>query len=477
MRVSCLTLRKVCTLSGVIRVHPALSVSSVFLALILSGCAIGPNYDRPAVETPQAFKEVSGEWAVAKPQDNLPKGQWWKVFRDPVLDGLMEQVAAANQDLRAAEARYRQARAAVKSARSGLFPTLMGSGGASRARRGEAGATSSYNIGVDARWEVDLWGRVRRLVEASGAAAEANAADLENVRLSLQAELATNYFQLRVTDVQRELLEGTGKAFESSRKVTQNRYDAGVAARVDVVQAEAQLKSTEAQAIDLRVTRASLEHAIAVLTGRAPSAFALEPTKFDVAVPAIPPGVPSTLLERRPDISAAERRVAAANARIGVAQAAYFPALSLTGSAGFADNTLSHLISAPNRLWSLGLGLAGTLLDFGARSANVDSSRAAYDETVANYRQSVLEAFQEVENNLAAVRWLAEEVKIQEEAARLARESVTLTQNQYKAGTVSYLNVVQVQATQLSEERQTVQLLGRRLASTVALIRALGGGW
>jgi NodT family efflux transporter outer membrane factor (OMF) lipoprotein len=243
------------------------------------------------------------------------------------------------------------------------------------------------------------------------------------------------------------------------------------------VQAESQLKSVEAQAIDLRATRAQLEHAIAVLVGKPPAAFSLAPEKFELRIPEIPPGLPSRLLERRPDVAAAERRMAAANARIGVAQAAYFPALSLTGSGGFASGAISTLISAPSRLWALGAGLAATILDFGARGADVDSARAAYDESVANYRQAVLVAFQEVEDNLAAARWLAEENAVQQDAARLARESVVLTLNQYKAGTVGYLDVVQVQATQLAEERQSVQLLGRRVASTVALIRALGGGW
>ena len=463
-----------------IRVHLRSSADKLLFllaAVLLTSCAIGPNYEKPAVETPAVFKEAAGDWVVANPRDEVPKGKWWQVFNDPVLNELVEQVSVSNQTLRAAEARYTQARVAVRSARSGLFPTVGASGGASRSRRGEAGASSNYDIGLDARWEIDLWGRVRRLVEASRAGEEASAADLESVRLSLQSEVAINYFQLRVTDVQQDLLEDTIKGFQTSFNVTQNRYKAGVAARVDVVQAESQLKSTRAQAVDLRATRATLEHAIAVLIGKPPAALSIAPTKLQVSIPDIPPGLPSTLLERRPDVAAAERRMVAANARIGVAQAAYFPSLSLTGSAGFASDVLSNLISAPNRVWSLGAGLAGTLLDFGARSANVDSARASHDEAVANYRQAVLEAFQEVEDNLATVRWLAEEGDLQQDAARLARESVVLTVNQYKAGTVSFLNVVQVQATQLNEERQTVQLLGRRLASTVRLIRALGGSW
>src|SRR5260221_7194179 len=459
---------------GSIRVYLRLSADSFAFAFVLAltGCAIGPNYSKPEAVIPEKWKEA-GDWVVANPSDAAPKGKWWEAFNDPVLDSLAEQVSVTNQSLAAAEARYRQARAAVASARSGLFPTLSGSANASRAR----GTGNRYSVALDAGWEIDLWGRIRRLVEAARAGEEASAADLEGARLSLQAELATNYFQLRVTDAQRDLLDDTVKAFESSYKVTQNRYNAGVAARVDVVQAESQLLSTRAQAIGLEVTRASLEHAIAALIGAAPAGLTIQPAKFQVHMPDVPPGVPSTLLERRPDVAAAERRMAAANARIGVAEAAYFPALSLNGAAGFASDSLKTLFSAPSRFWSIGAGLADTLLDFGARGAAVDTSRAAYEETVANYRQIVLQSFQEVEDNLAAVHWLTEGSKVQEEAARAARESVVLTVNQYKAGTVSYLNVVQVQATQLNEERNTVNLLGRRLAATVALIRAMGGTW
>jgi NodT family efflux transporter outer membrane factor (OMF) lipoprotein len=421
---------------------------------------------------PSQYKEA-GDWVVAQPKDVAPKGKWWEAFNDPVLNGLLPQVEVSNQNLHAAEARYRQARAAVASARSGLFPTLGGSADASRSR----GSGQRYQVAVDARWEIDVWGRIRRLIEAARAGEEASEADLAAARLSSQAELATNYFQLRVTDTQRDLFDDTVVAFQRSYDMTQNRYRAGVAARVDVVQAETQLLSARAQAIDLKATRAQLEHAIAILIGKPPASFTLDPVKFEAHLPQVPPGVPSTLLERRPDIAAAERRMAAANARIGVAQAAYFPALSLTGSAGFASDALSTLFSAPSRFWSIGVGLAGTILDFGARGAQVDISRAQYDEMVAGYRQTVLDAFAEVEDNLAAVHYLTEGSQVQAQAARAARESVVLTLNQYKAGTVSYLNVAQVQATQLNEERQTVQLLGRRLAATVALIRALGGSW
>ena len=436
---------------------------------------MGPDYRQPEVEVPAAWKEAA-EWKVARPQDAAPRGKWWEVFSDPVLNELVEQVTVSNQALRAAEARYFQSRAQVAVARASLFPTIGGSGSASRNRRGGQ-TSSSYALNLDARWEADLWGRIRRNIEASGAAAEASEADLEAVRLSLQAELATNYFQLRVADATRDLLEDAVAGFERNHQIAQNRYRAGVAARSDVAQAETQLLSTRAQAIDVRASRAQLENAIAVLIGKSPAAFTLDPTPLHLHLPPIPPGVPSELLERRPDIAAAERRTAAANARIGVAQAAYFPALTLSGSGGLASGNLGDLFSTPSLVWSLGVALAGTIFDFGAREAQVETARAAYGETVADYRQTVLAAFQEVENQLATLRWLAEEAAVQDDAARVAREAVTLVLNQYKAGTVSYTNVVQVQATQLAEERSTVSLLGRRMAAAVALIRALGGFW
>ena len=451
-------------------------IALVAFATCLAGCsAVGPAYRTPDVEVPAAWKEAA-DWKVAQPQDAAPRGKWWEVFGDPVLNGLVEQVTVSNHELRAAEARYFQSRAQVAVARANLFPTIGGSGSASRSRRGGE-TSSSYALNLDARWEADLWGRIRRAIEASGAAAEASEADLEAVRLSLQAELATNYFQLRVIDATRELLEDAVTGFERNYQIAQNRYRAGVAARADVVQAETQLLSTRAQAIDLRASRAQLENAIAVLIGRPPSSFRLDQVPLHLRLPPIPPGVPSELLERRPDIAAAERRTAAANARIGVAQAAYFPALTLSGSGGLAAGNLGDLFSTPSLVWSLGVALAGTIFDFGAREAQVETARAAYDETVADYRQTVLTAFQEVENQLATLRWLAEEAKVQEDAARVAREAVALVLNQYKAGTVSFTNVVQVQATQLAEERSTVALLGRRMAAAVALIRALGGSW
>jgi len=452
----------------------------LFLSLVLAGCAVGPNYDKPPeVITPEKFKEA-GEWQVANPNDAAPKGEWWKVFRDPVLDELMAQVQVDNQDLRAAEARYRVARAQVAAARAGLFPTIGLAAGANRGKAsGDVNASATrYTVALEAQWEIDLWGRVRRQIEAGRAGEEASAADLENLRLSIQAELATNYFQLRVTDTAMDVLQELIVAFRKSLEIAQNRYKAGVAAKVDVVQAEAQVRSMEAQLIDARASRAQLENAIGLLAGKVASSFSLaKRPAYDPYMPEVPPGIPSTLAQRRPDVAAAERRVAQANAQVGVAQAAYFPSLSLSGSTGFASTSLSNLFSVSNRVWSLGLGLAETLLDFGARGAQVDITRAQYDEAVANYRQTVLTALQEVETNLATVHWLTEEVKVQVDATRLARESVQLTLNQYKAGIVSYVNVVQVQSTQLSEERSALQLLGRRLAAQVALIKSLGGDW
>ncbi|HUJ00762.1 MAG TPA: efflux transporter outer membrane subunit [Usitatibacter sp.] len=443
----------------------------------ITSCAVGPDYEKPPVETPAAYKEA-GPWVKAQPADSAPKGKWWEVFRDPQLDGLMEQVSVSNQSLKAAEARYREATAAVESARAQLFPTLGANASASRSRSSLPGETGRrYDLSLNASWEPDFWGRVRRLVEASREEQEATAGDLENARLSLQGELATDYFQLRATDAQIVLFQDTVKAFQTSYTLTENRYRAGVAAKSDVAQAETQLKSTQAQEIDLRATRAQLEHAIAVLVGKPPATFSITPASVDLHIPSIPPGVPSTLLQRRPDVSAAERRAAEANARIGVAEAAYFPSIDLTANGGFSGAAIANLVSAPNRTWSLGVAAAETILDFGARSADVASARAAYDEAVANYRQAALGAFQDVEDDLATLHWLSEEASVQDEAARAARESVALTLNQYKAGTVSFLNVVIVQASQLSEDRSVVTVLERRLAASVALIRALGGTW
>lgn len=452
----------------------------------LAGCSIGPNFSSPKAPVPAAYKEMAG-WKQAEPRDHELKGNWWQMYGDPVLDTLEAQVNVSNQTLAQAEARYRQARTLVAQARAAYFPVVDVSAGATRSLSsastgggttgGSRGAVNRYQIGLDAAWEPDLWGRVRKTVEANVASAQASAADLESVRLSLHAELAQNYFQLRSVEAQQQLFEETVKAFEASLKLTQNRYNSGVVARADVVQAETQLRSTQAQALEVGIQRAQLEHAIAVLIGKPPAEFSLPRATIVAAPPAIPVGLPSELLERRPDIASAERRVKAANAQIGVAQTAYFPSLSLSAAGGFQSSALSRLLSTPARFWSLGADLAQTIFDAGLRRARTAQAVAVYDETVAAYRQTVLTGFQEVEDNLAALRILEEQAVVQAEALALARQSLELTLNQYKSGIVSYLNVLTAQTTAFAAERTAVDVRSRRLAASVLLIRALGGGW
>lgn len=450
---------------------------------LLASCAAGPDYVRPTVATPTAYKEA-GDWKPAQPADHLERGKWWQVFGDPVLDALEDQVDISNQNIKAAEAQYRQAQAAVQGNRAGYYPTVTGTVDATRSHSASGSHTTSsggtytdYGLSLNASWEADVWGKVRRQVEAGEASAQASAADLAAARLSARASLAQNYFQLRIADAQKRLLDDTVDAYRRSLAIVRNQYKAGVATPADVAQAETQLKSAEAQAIDVGVQRAQLEHAIALLVGKAPADFAIKPVSLAAKLPEIPTGLPSALLERRPDIAGAERRMAAANAQIGVAQAAYYPSLTLSGSGGYQSSSLAHWFDLPNRFWSLGPALAETLFDGGLRRSQTAQARAAYDATVAEYRQTVLGAFQEVEDNLASLRILAQEAKVQAQAVQSARRSVTLTMNQYKAGTVSYLNVATTQATALSNERSAVALLGNRLTASVQLIKALGGGW
>ena len=451
----------------------------------LSACAVGPDYVRPTVEAPAAFKE-SGAWKVAQPRDDLARSKWWEIFGDPQLNALEERVDISNQNVRVAEAQYRQAQALVRAAGAGYFPVLSGNVSATRSRSPAtltsqtsttSGATSDYSLSTGASWEADLWGRVRRGVESSRASAQASAADLASARLSAQAALAQDYFLLHIDDAQKRLLDDTVAAYQKSLELTKNRYEVGVASKLDVVQAEAQLKTTQAQAIDIDVQRAQLEHAVAVLIGTAPSTLSIEPTPPSASLPAIPVGLPSELLERRPDIAGAERRVAAANAQIGVAKSAFFPALTLSAVGGFESSSLAKWLTLPSRFWSVGPALAETLFDGGLRRALNDQAVAAYDASVATYQQTVLGAFQEVEDELAALRVLEQEAQVQDEAVKAARQSVILTTNQYKTGTVSYLNVVIVHATALTNERAAVDLLGRRLAASVLLVEAIGGGW
>jgi len=464
---------------------------------LMTGCVVGPDYVRPTVITPDAYKEVDG-WKVAQPKDDVIRGAWWEIFGDPQLNVLAAQVSISNQNLVVAEATYRQARALVQEARASYFPTVTvgiaytrfrnsatvgrssastSSAGGSSGGGASSGARSDFQLGLDFSWELDLWGRIRRTVESNQASAQASAGDLESALLSFQAELAQDYFQLRTVDAQKQLLDATVAAFEKSLELTKNRYASGVASQADVVQAETQLKTTQAQAIDVGVQRAQLEHAIALLIGKPASTFSLPTAPLTAMPPPIPIGVPSELLERRPDIAAAERRVAAANAEIGVAVAAFFPTLTLSASSGFESSSLSQWLTAPSHFWSVGPGISQTVFDGGLRRAQTDFARAGYDASVGTYRQTVLTAFQAVEDNLAALRILEQEEQVQDEAVKDAQKSVTLTTNQYKAGTVSYLNVITAQTIALTNETTTVQIRGRRMSAAVLLVQALGGGW
>jgi len=447
------------------------------LLALLSGCAVGPDYRRPAVDTPAAYKEAEG-WKSAQPRDEAARGKWWQVYGDPELNALVEQVQVSNQNVIAAAAQVRQAQALLGVARAGYFPTLSGDLSASRGSAAGASAVGNTDrLSLSAAWEADVWGRIGRTVEANRAQVQASAADLRAALLSAQATLVQSYLQLRVNDAERRLLDQTIAAYRRSLAITRNRYAAGVAGRSDVAQAETQLRSTQAQAIDLGVARAQLEHAIATLDGRPPADFRLPPSDAIPSLPTIPVGLPSALLERRPDIAAAERRVAAANAQIGVAQAAFFPAFSFSASGGYQNSSLSQLTALPNRFWSLGPALAASLFDAGARSAQKAQAIAAYDQSVAGYRQTVLSAFQEVEDNLAALRILADEAEAQRAARASAAEALQLTDNQYQAGTVSYLNVVTAQAAALGADRASLAIAGSRLAASVSLQKALGGDW
>jgi NodT family efflux transporter outer membrane factor (OMF) lipoprotein len=459
-------------------------LAALALSACLAGCMVGPDYVRPTAPVPEAYKESAG-WKRAEPRDALARGRWWEMFGDAELDALAARVDVSNQNIRVAEANFRQAQALAEQARAGLFPTVGAGASAIRSKSPSlsnqpsfaSGAVNNFNLNVNASWELDLWGKVRRGIESGEANWQASAADLESARLSAQAAVAQNYLALRIADVQRRVLEETVAAYQRTLELTQNRYAAGIAARVDVVQAEVQLKSAQAQLVDIGVDRALLEHAIATLVGDPASNFSIARASLAAKLPEIPVGVPSELLERRPDIAAAERSVAAANAQIGVAQAAFYPTLTLSAAGGFRSTSFADWLTAPSRFWSLGAVLAQTLFDGGLRRAVSDQAIAAYDGQVAAYRQTVLTGFQEVEDNLAQLRLLEEEARYQNEAARGAMTSVELTTNQYKGGIVSYLNVIAAQTIALNNERAAVNIQGRRLAASVLLVKALGGGW
>jgi NodT family efflux transporter outer membrane factor (OMF) lipoprotein len=463
-------------------------VALAWALTVFTGCTVGPNYVRPPAQVPESYKELEG-WKVAQPRDHLIRGAWWEIFNDPQLNELEEQVNISNQNVAVAEAQFRQARALAWAARAAYFPTVTvgasftryrssaNAGGGKGATAGATAATSDSLLLGDVSWEPDLWGRIRRAVEASRASAQASAADLGSTRLLVQAEIAQDYFQLRTLDAQKQLLDRTVIAYEKFLELTKNRYASGVASRADVLSAETQLKTTQAQAIDIGVQRAQFEHAIASLVGKSASVFSIPVAPLTLVPPPIPVGIPSELLERRPDIAAAERRVAAANAQVGVALAAYYPTVTLSASGGFEGSSLSKWLTWPSRFWSVGPGISETVFDGGLRRAQTVAARAAYDANVAFYRETVLTGFQEVEDNLAALRILEQEARVQDEAVKAAQQSVTVTTNQYKEGTVSYLNVIVAQAAALSNERTGVDILGRRMTAAALLIKTLGGGW
>ena len=456
----------------------------IVMSLALGACTLGPDYQRPQLPDAHAFKQAEG-WKSAAPADALQRGDWWQLYGDAELDALVSRLNVSNQNLAVAEAQYRQARALVRSARSQLFPTLSGNAGVTRSRQTtgssssnvSAGVSESYEAGLSASWELDLWGRLRRGLEANRATMQASAADLAAVRLSLQAELVQTYLQLRVMDEQQRLLDQTVAAYARSLRLTENQYRAGIVPKSDVAQAQTQLKSTQAQAIDLKWQRAQLEHAIAVLIGVPPAELSIAVRDDIPSLPEVPLALPSQLLERRPDVAAAEREVMAANAEIGIAEAAWYPDLTLSASGGYRNSSFNQLFEVPNRFWSLGPQLALTLLDFGGRRAELERAEAAYDQTVATYRQTVLDSFREVEDYLVQLRVLGDEGVVQREALEAAQESLRLIENQYRAGTVDYLSVVTVQTTALNNERTNLTLLGDRLLTSVQLIAALGGGW
>ena len=457
------------------------------LALVSAGCAVGPQYVKPSVpEAPtDAFKELQG-WKAAQPSDELPRGTWWELFGDPQLNALEEQLTVSNEDLKAAEARFREARAMIRVNRSSELPTVSTAPAAAYARNGNTpiststlneSATGVYTLPFDLSYELDVWGRVRRTVAAAREHAQATAADLQTVNLSLQSELAFDYFELRSADVQKRLLDDTVNAYAEALQLTTNRFEGGAAARSDVAQAKTQLDATRVQATDLAVQRARFEHAIAVLVGTPPSAFSIPVGPLELVPPDIPVGVPSQLLERRSDVASAERRTAEANEQVGVARTAFFPTVLLSAAVGYEGNQLSNWFDWPSRFWSIGPNVIQTIFDGGRRRAVSDAAMANYDETVAEYRQFTLTAFQQVEDNLAALRVLEEETRQQADATASAQESLRIFTERYIGGLDPYLQVLTAQTIALTNERNGVDIMRRRMDASVLLIKSLGGGW
>ena len=455
---------------------PIVKLSLLALAgVLLSGCALGPDYQRPEAQLPLEFRHTPG-WKVAQPAELGTAVAWWSLYQDATLADLLQQLNTSNQNLRAAEAEWREARALVGGTRSVLYPNANGQLGTARSGN-DQGVGKSNEVALGLSWQLDIWGQVRRQVESSEASAQASAAEWAGVRLSQQSELVQNYLQLRVIDEQIRLLDATVIAYQRSLQLTENRYTAGMVTRADVSQALTQLRNTEAQRLDLDWQRARYEHAIALLVGSTPNALQVARVETLPALPALPIAVPSALLERRPDIAAAERRVMAANADIGVAQTAYFPDLTLSASGGYRGSNLADWITMPNRFWSMGPQFAMTLFDAGLRRSKVEQAEARYDQQVARYRQTTLQAIGEVEDALVQLNVLAEEIAVQREALAASQDSLQLTENQYAAGMVDYLAVSSAQTTALNSERSLLNLLATQLKASAQLISALGGGW
>lgn len=458
------------------------------MAASIAGCAVGPNYQRPTAPSTPAFKEADG-WRPSNPADHIDKGAWWSMFNDPVLDSLERRVATSNQTVKAFEAAYRQAHAIVAESRSAFFPTASGSIDLQRSHNSTpsaggsitgppTGSTTSLAVGqLEATWVPDLWGRVRRTVEGDKALAQAGAADIANARLAAQAALAQNYFQLRVLDEQADLFRQTVAGFRQFLELTQIQYKEGTQPLSAVISAKTQLLAAESSLIAIGVARAQMEHAIAVLAGAPPATLSIPPAPLNRAVPVPPAGLPSTLLERRPDIAAAERQVAAANAQIGVAISAYFPDLTLTGDGGGSAGNLANLLKSATSFWSLGADVTESLLTFGLRRAQVAAARAVYDEQVANYRQTVLTSFQGVEDSLAALRIYQQQEALLLETEAASRQAVQLALAEYREGTVDYTTVITAQAAALSASVNVLTVLQLRLQASVLLVEDLGGGW
>jgi NodT family efflux transporter outer membrane factor (OMF) lipoprotein len=460
------------------RLRFSIVLATAGLMLSSSACMVGPKYQRPATPPSPAFKEeLPAGWKDAQPNDQVIRGKWWQIYKDPGLDALEDRVSISNQNVLAAGAQFRAAKAAVRVARASVFPTVTASPSATRSGGGGSGLRRLYTIPIDFIYQIDIWGNIRRGVAANSAIAQASAADLENARLLYQAELAQDYFQIVGLDATRRLLDTTVKSYQRYVQITQDRFDGGVASMGDVAQAKTQLETARAQLVDLGVQRAQFEHAIAVLAGKPPSGLSIPDAPNQSPPPVSLVGIPSALLERRPDVAAAERQVAAANEQIGIAKAALYPSLTLGADAGLQSSTAADLFTWPSRFWSVGPQLAATLFDAGRRRAQITVTEATYDATVASYQQTVLTAFEQVEDSLAQLRILAEEAEITDRAVKAAEQSLAISTDQYLGGLTNYLQVITAQTSALQNQRTAVDILTRRMVASVSLIQALGGGW